>query len=61
MVYDDGSALPSVVTTVKVIVRIDVDGKGSDKYINGSKVTDTLLQTGQTKVDRYWPCNSPQN
>lgn len=53
MVYDDGSALPSVVTTVKVIVRIDVDGKGSDKYINGSKVTDTLLQTGQTKVDRY--------
>ena len=56
MVYGDGWWLPLVFTTVKVIVRIVVEGNGSDKYMNGSKVTETFLQIGQTKVDLYWPC-----
>ena len=53
-----GWALPSVDTTVKVIVLSDVDGKGNDRYMNGSNVTDTFLQIGHTSVDRYWPCNA---
>lgn len=28
--------------------RIDVDGRGSDRYMKGSKVMETFLQTGQT-------------
>lgn len=55
MVYGDGLAFPSVLTTVKVIARIVVDGRGSDKYMNGSKVVETFLQTGQTSVDLYCP------
>jgi hypothetical protein len=46
-----GKFIPSVLRTVKVIVRIVVEGNGSDKYINGSNVTDFLLQAGQTSVD----------
>lgn len=56
-VYWDGWEFPSVLTTVNVIVRIIVEGKGSERYINGSNVTDTFLQTGQTNVDLYWPRN----
>lgn len=56
MVYGDGREFPSVFKTVKVIVRIVVEGNGSDKYIKGSNVTETFLQTGQTSVDLYWPC-----
>lgn len=52
MVYGAG-VLPSVLTTVKVIVRIVVEGRGSDKYMNGSKVVETFLQMGQTNVDLY--------
>lgn len=48
-----GNAVPSVLRTVKVIIRIVVEGNGSDRYINGSNVMDTLLQTGQTNFDRY--------
>lgn len=43
--------------TVMVIVREVVDGRGSDRYMNGSNVTETFLHCGQTKVDLYWPCN----
>lgn len=56
MVYGNGKLFPYVLTTVKVRVRIVVEGNGSDKYMNGSNVTETFLQTGQTKVDLYWPC-----
>lgn len=48
-----GMELPSVFMTVKVIVRIVVEGIGSDRYMKGSKVMDTFLQTGQTSVDLY--------
>lgn len=34
-----------------VIVRVVVEGNGSDRYINGSKVTETFLHNGQTNVD----------
>lgn len=53
MVNEEGLAVPSVFTTVKVIIRTVVDGSGSDRYINGSKVRETFLQTGQTNVDLY--------
>lgn len=52
-----GIVLPSVLKTVTVIVLIVVEGIGSDRYISGSNVTDTLLQTGQTNIERYWPYN----
>lgn len=41
--------------TVKVMVRIVVEGKGRDRYIKGSNVIETFLQIGQTSVDRNWP------
>lgn len=50
-----GNALPSHVKTVTVIVRVVVDWSGSERYMKGSNVTDTLLHTGQTKVDLYCP------
>jgi hypothetical protein len=50
-VIGDGKFLPSVLKTVKVIVRIVVEGNGSDKYINGSNATNFLLQAGKTSVD----------
>lgn len=56
MVHGNGFALPSELKTVKVIDRIDVVGRGNDKYINGSNVTDNLLQAGHTSFDLYWPC-----
>lgn len=52
MVRVDGSAIPSALMTVNVIVRITVEGNGSDRYINGSNVTETFLQRGQISVDR---------
>lgn len=55
-VYGDGPIEPSVLKTVTVIVLIVVEGRGKDKYINGSNVMDTFLQSGQTNVDLYWPC-----
>jgi hypothetical protein len=55
-----GRASPVPLNTVTVIIRVTVDGNGSDKYINGSKVTEILLQTGHTNVDLYWPCNINQ-
>lgn len=53
MVYADGNVIPSVLTIVNVIVRNVVEGNGSDRYINGSNVTDTFLQRGQISIDRY--------
>lgn len=55
IVYGDNLDIPSplLLTTVKVIVRIVVEGRGNDKYMNGSNVTETFLQTGQTNVDLY--------
>ena len=53
MVYVDDSLIPSVLMTVNIIVRIVVEGNGSDRYINGSNVTETFLQRGQISVDRY--------
>ena len=35
--------------------RYSSGGNGSDKYMNGSKVTEILLHSGQTKVDLYCP------
>lgn len=60
MVNGDGKVLPSVLKMVTVIVRIVVEGNGSDKYIRGSNVTDTFLQTGQTNIERYWPYNEKE-
>lgn len=57
-VQADGNALPSQVKTVTVIVLVVVDWSGNERYIKGSKVTETLLQMGQTKVDLYWPCKT---
>jgi hypothetical protein len=54
--YENGSLLPSVLKTVTVIVLFAMEGTGKDKYINGSKVTDVLLQVGQVNVDLYCPC-----
>lgn len=48
-----GNVLPSLLKTVTVIVRIVVEGKGSERYISGSNVTETFLQLGQTNIDRY--------
>lgn len=53
----DGNVIPSVLKTVKDMVRIVVEGNGRERYINGSNVTATLLQTGQTNADRYCPYN----
>ena len=39
--------------TVIVIVLIVAEGRGKDKYINGSNVTETFLHIGQTNVDLY--------
>jgi len=51
---DNGDILsPLPLTTVIVIVRIVVEGRGNDKYMNGSNVTETFLQIGQTNVDLY--------
>lgn len=52
-VYGDGPVVPSVLKTVIVIVLIVVEGRGRDRYMNGSNVTDTFLQSGQTNVDLY--------
>jgi len=48
----EGDVIPSVLMTVKVMVRIVVEGKGRDRYIKGSNVIETFLQIGQTNVDR---------
>lgn len=52
-VIGQGRVVPSLLNMVKVIVRIVVEGNGSERYINGSNVTDFFLQMGQTKVERY--------
>lgn len=49
----DGNALPSQVKTVIVIERVMVAWSGKERYMKGSNVTETLLHTGQTKVDLY--------
>lgn len=55
IVYGDNEDIlsPLPLTTVIVIVRIVVEGRGNDKYMNGSNVTETFLQIGQTNVDLY--------
>ena len=53
-----GFVVPSELRTVTVITRVVVEGRGSDRYMNGSNVTDIFLQMGQINVDRYWPCNT---
>jgi hypothetical protein len=50
-----GREAPVPLNTVTVIIRVTVEGNGSDKYMNGSKVTEILLHSGQTKVDLYCP------
>lgn len=55
-VHGVGSALPSLVKTTIVIELADGDWRGNERYMKGSKVTETLRHTGQTKVDLYWPC-----
>lgn len=52
----DGKALPSEVKTVIVIFLVLVNWRGRERYMKGSKVTETLSHTGQTKVDLYCPC-----
>ncbi|KAH7854604.1 hypothetical protein Vadar_015828 [Vaccinium darrowii] len=52
-VTGNGKAVPSVLKTVSVIVRVVVEGSGNERYMNGSNVTDNFLQNGQTNVDRY--------
>lgn len=54
-VQGDGSVVPSKVKTVTVMVLLVVDWSGKERYMKGSNVTETLLQTGQTKVDLYCP------
>lgn len=53
MVNVEGNVIPSHEITIRVILRIVVDGNGKERYINGSNVTDNLLQAGHTNVDRY--------
>lgn len=48
----EGNVIPSVLMMVKVMVRIVVEGNGRDRYIKGSNVIETFLQTGQINVDR---------
>jgi hypothetical protein len=50
---DIGRTSPEPLKTVTVIERVTVDGRGRDKYMNGSNVTDILLHTGHTNVDLY--------
>ena len=57
IVNGDGWEVPSVLMTVTVIVRNVVDGRGSDRYMNGSNVIETFLHSGQINVDLNWPCN----
>lgn len=53
----NGNLIPSGLMTVKDIVRFVVEGNDRGRFLNGSNVTDAFLQTGQTSVDRYRPCN----
>lgn len=54
-VHGDGRVVPSQLKTVTVMVLLVVDWRGRERYIKGSNVTETLLQTGHTKVDLYCP------
>lgn len=51
-----GNVLPSLVKTITVMDRVWADCRGNERYMNGSKVTETLSHTGQTRVDLNWPC-----
>jgi hypothetical protein len=50
-----GATLPSQEKITAVMLRVEANCKGKERYMNGSKVTETFPQTGQTKVDLYWP------
>jgi hypothetical protein len=50
-----GGTLPSQENTTAVTLRVEANCKGKERYMNGSKVTETFPQTGQTKVDLYCP------
>lgn len=54
-VQENGREAPSQAKTVTVMVLLVVGWSGRERYIKGSNVTETLLQTGQTKVDLYCP------
>jgi hypothetical protein len=54
-VYGVGGALPSQVKTTMVMLRVEVNCRGKERYMNGSNVTETFPQIGQTKVDLYCP------
>lgn len=54
-VYGVGGVLPSKVKTITVMLRVDVNCRGKERYMNGSKVTETFPQAGHTKVDLYCP------
>lgn len=52
-VHAIGSPLPSLLKTVTVMVRVVADCRGKERYMNGSKVTETFPHAGQTRVDLY--------
>lgn len=54
-VHENGRVLPSEAKIVTVIDRVIVEWRGKERYMNGSNVTETLLHTGQAKVDLYCP------
>lgn len=56
--YCVGGCEPSIVTTVTSMVRIFAEGSGSERQLKVSMVTELKLQSGQTSVDLYMPCNS---
>lgn len=55
-VHAVGNPLPSLSKTVTVMLRVVADCRGKERYMKGSKVTETFPHAGQTKVDLYWPC-----
>ncbi len=46
-----------LLTTVTSICLIMAFGRGTGRYMNGSKLTETKLHTEQTTVFLNWPCN----
>lgn len=55
IVWSVGGALPSPLNTLRVNEGFIDDDSGKERYMKGSKVTETLAHTGHTRVDLYWP------
>lgn len=45
-----------MVTTVTSMVLILAEGRGRERQLNVSMVTELKSQSGQTRVDLYMPC-----